>query len=574
MRKPRSLYLELLSVLGLVLVFLLSTVVASAFALYRNNVLKTTNQNLQATGEQLLGTYNSYFSQILRNSDSIIYSYNAIDDENKFKETMNAFFSNVVSLREEIISVSLYKVSTGELIASNGSTGVHDNVKNEEWFNQTFATSEAKLIPVLNIPTTQNPAYPNSFSISRYASYDKNNTFDAVLHIEFSFNAIVNLLSETALGEGGNFLIYDKNYRIVYSSLPKDLGDKISILKELVVGNGHYSISNHSYFVFASSISNTSWRLGVFLNYDAVSEAIKSFTIYILITGGVLLFVGSFVAFLAIRKSVKPILLLSKEMTEIVSLEDMPSKILDIKGSREVVELDNSFKALIGRIDDLKDKLIYEKEEQRKSELQALQNQINPHFLYNTLDSILALIDKNKNMEAEEMIVALSRFFRISISKGKNIITLKKEIEHANNYLLIQKLRFGDAFDYSFDVEDDILNVDVVKLILQPIIENSINHGLKEGEKGTIKVKGYKKDGFIILSISDNGYGMLEETRIALENSLKDESETKGVGLKNVYLRLRVYYGDKADIKIECKLDEGTTISLIIPVKEKKNEEI
>ena len=285
MRKPRSLYLELLSVLGLVLVFLLSTVVASAFALYRNNVLKTTNQNLQATGEQLLGTYDSYFSQILRNSDSIIYSYNAIDDENKFEETMNALFSNLVSLREEIISVSLYKVSTGELIASNGSTGVHDNVKNEEWFNQTFATSEAKLIPVLNITTTQNPAYPNSFSISRYASYDKNNTFDAVLHIEFSFNAIVNLLSETALGEGGNFLIYDKNYRIVYSSLPKDLGDKISILKELVVGNGHYSISNHSYFVFASSISNTSWRLGVFLNYDAVSEAIKSFTIYISIIG-------------------------------------------------------------------------------------------------------------------------------------------------------------------------------------------------------------------------------------------------------------------------------------------------
>ena len=147
---------------------------------------------------------------------------------------------------------------------------------------------------------------------------------------------------------------------------------------------------------------------------------------------------------------------------------------------------------------------------------------------------------------------------------------LKKEIEHANNYLLIQKLRFGDAFDYSFDVEDDILNVDVVKLILQPIIENSINHGLKEGEKGTINVKGYKKDDFIILSVSDNGYGMLEETRIALENSLKDESEAKGVGLKNVYLRLRVYYGDKADIKIESKLDEGTTISLIIPMKEKK----
>ena len=238
---------------------------------------------------------------------------------------------------------------------------------------------------------------------------------------------------------------------------------------------------------------------------------------------------------------------------------------MNIEGSKEIVELDNSFIALIDRIDDLTKKLIFEKEEQRKSELLALQNQINPHFLYNTLDSILALIEEKENDKAEEMIVALSRFFRISISKGKNIIPLRKEIEHAKNYLLIQKLRFGDAFDYSFDVSEDILDMDIVKLVLQPIIENSINHGLKEGEVGLIKVKGYKNNGYVYLSISDNGYGMIEETRLALENSLKDESSSKGVGLKNVYMRLRVYYGNKADMKIESALDIGTTITLIIP---------
>ena len=567
MRKPRSLYTTLLSILGGILFLLLATTETTAILLYRNNVLTTSNQNLQTTGEQLLGTYDSYFSQILRNSDAIIYSYNSIDDEGKFGTKMNEYFSNILALREEVISLSLYQASSGEKIAYAGNVKEYANVKEEKWFQETFQTEENRLIPILTLPEEQNPLYPYSFSLSHYASYDRNETCDAVLHIDFSFDSIVNLLSETALGEGGNFLIYDKDYQIVYSSLPNDLDKKTSILKEFVVGNGLYEIGGHSFFVFASSISNTSWRLGVFLNRDGIKEAIVSFSVTILLIGGALLAIGSLIFFYVIQQSVQPIRLLSKEMSEIVTLEDMPSKRLNIQGSKEVVELDDSFKAFIERINDLTKKLIHEQEEQRKSELRALQNQINPHFLYNTLDSIIALIDKNQNAEAEKMIVALSRFFRISISKGKNIITLQKEVEHATNYLLIQKLRFGDAFDYSFDIDPTILQTDVVKLILQPIIENSIYHGLKEGEKGNILVKGYKKDDYIYLDVCDNGYGMLEETRKELERSMKGEEEAKGVGLHNVYLRLRVYYGPKADIRIESKLDEGTIVHIMIPLK-------
>lgn len=567
MRKPRSLYTTLLSILGGILFLLLATTETTAILLYRNNVLTTSNQNLQTTGEQLLGTYDSYFSQILRNSDAIIYSYNSIDDEGKFGMKMNEYFSNILALREEVISLSLYKASSGEKIAYAGNVKEYANVKEEKWFQETFQTEENRLIPILTLPEEQNPLYPYSFSLSRYASYDRNETCDAVLHIDFSFDSIVNLLSETALGEGGNFLIYDKDYQIVYSSLPNDLDKKTSILKEFVVGNGLYEIGGHSFFVFASSISNTSWRLGVFLNRDGIKEAIVSFSVTILLIGGALLAIGSLIFFYVIQQSVQPIRLLSKEMSEIVTLEDMPSRRINVQGSKEVVELNDSFKALIERINDLTKKLIHEQEEQRKSELRALQNQINPHFLYNTLDSIIALIDKNQNAEAEKMIVALSRFFRISISKGKNIITLQKEVEHATNYLLIQKLRFGDAFDYSFDIDPTILQTDVVKLILQPIIENSIYHGLKEGEKGNILVKGYKKDDYIYLDVCDNGYGMLEETRKELERSMKDEEEAKGVGLHNVYLRLRVYYGPKADIRIESKLDEGTIVHIMIPLK-------
>ncbi len=564
-RKPKSLYFSLLLPLELILVILVGSIVASANFIYKENVETTSNQNLRTTGEQLLGTYDAYFSQIFKNSDVVISSFNETDDPSSFKVKMDATFSGLLSLKEEVIGTSIYNANDGALITSAGKIEASSNAKNEGWFKQTFSSNENKLIPILTLPSIPNPVYPYMFTLSRYASYDRDSSFDAVIRIDFSFNQIVNVLSETALGEGSSFLIYDKEYREVYSSLPSDFASKKGILQNLVMGVGNYNLGDHSFFVFASTISSTSWRLGVFLNNDAVHVAISNFTLYTTLIGAALALVSAFIFLLVSRKSVKPILLLSSKMSQIVSLEELPSKHLNIEGSKEIVELDNSFIALIDRIDDLTKKLIFEKEEQRKSELLALQNQINPHFLYNTLDSILALIEEKENDKAEEMIVALSRFFRISISKGKNIIPLRKEIEHAKNYLLIQKLRFGDAFDYSFDVSEDILDMDIVKLVLQPIIENSINHGLKEGEVGLIKVKGYKNNGYVYLSISDNGYGMIEETRLALENSLKDESSSKGVGLKNVYMRLRVYYGNKADMKIESALDIGTTITLIIP---------
>jgi two-component system sensor histidine kinase YesM len=148
-----------------------------------------------------------------------------------------------------------------------------------------------------------------------------------------------------------------------------------------------------------------------------------------------------------------PIKRLQKEMVEIESLNYETTLQPEIGGTSEVVELNHSFNQMMGRITELTSAIVSEKEEQRKSELKALQNQINPHFLYNTLDSIIAMIDKGENEKAEDMIVALSKFFRISISKGQNIIPLPNEIEHARNYLLIQKMRFGDSFSYTIDVE-------------------------------------------------------------------------------------------------------------------------
>jgi len=213
------------------------------------------------------------------------------------------------------------------------------------------------------------------------------------------------------------------------------------------------------------------------------------------------------------------------------------------------------------------DRVIDEQNAQRKSELKALQNQINPHFLYNTLDSIMWLIENHKNHEAAEMIVALATLFRIGISNDSEVITVRDEIEHVRNYLLIQNIRYSGSFDYEFDVSEASLEVKTMKLVLQPIVENCIYHGLKNKiDKGSILISASVEEDQLFLRVSDNGYGMRQETIDALCKSFEDGAVSNSVGLKNIYQRVMIYYGGNAGMNIESELDEGTIITIKQPL--------
>lgn len=571
-KKTNSLFRELLTPLVIGMGLLLASISVSATLIYRDNIERVSANNFRATGEQVLGTYDSYFSQILRNSDVLVTAYSSQSVEEAQKEsTMQERLENILSLRPEIVSASFYRTS-GELFAQAGKEKLPEKASLEDnWFAEPQKGTENRSISFLSLPDRESEAYPYLFTLSRYAPFEKDTSLEAVLRLDFSWSDIVGALSDNGLSEGSSYLIYDKNYNEVYSSVKGGFAEKKEILQELVAGDGTYQLLGHDYFVFASSISKTSWRLAVFLNRDSVPQAINLFLLWnSLLSLAALALVVILAAFIAKRAS-RPIQLLSQEMRQIVSLEDMPSKRLQVRGAKEIVELDKSFQAMIARIDELTKKVLSEKEEQRKSELLALQNQINPHFLYNTLDSILALIDAGENQKASQMIVALSRFFRISISRGQNIIPLKNELTHARNYLLIQKLRFGDAFIYRFEVEEGLEEIPVVKLILQPLIENAINHGLKEGKQGLILVGVKKVEDELLLSVQDDGYGIKPEDRQALLDSLRAENPAKGVGLKNVFQRLRLTYGPKADLTIDSELDVGTTVTLHIPLEKGKN---
>jgi two-component system sensor histidine kinase YesM len=562
LRKPQSTKLRLILPTTVSFVVFMVAMFVSAYQLYSSYVTTSTRDQTLATSQQVLNSYENYFDQVLGVSNNISSKYDG-ENVSSLTSDMRSYFDVVKSLRSEILEASLYKAKDGTYISSDSEASQDDASLKDEWF------SSAKDNTLINVfSRISSNAYPDvqySFTLSKYIPFDKDDSYDAILKVDFDFTKIVETISNATLGNEGRFVIYDKSYGVVYSSSDKNTEEAMSLVKGLVIGSKSVQLNSHSFFLYAATISNTTWRVAIFTNEDALSTAISRFGLYVAIIGLALigLFIG--VVIMVANGITNPIRKLQKEMADIGSLNYTASLQGEIKGTAEVEELNKSFIQMMGRIQELTDTVVAEKERQRQSELKALQNQINPHFLYNTLDSIIALIDKGENEKAEKMIVALSKFFRISISKGQNVIPLLNEIEHARNYLLIQKMRFGDAFNYDIEVEAGLEQYYVVKLILQPIVENSIGHGLKEGEEGHILIRAYSEGDLLKFDIQDNGYGMLPSKVQELEDSFKNDDSHQGVGLKNVYQRIRIYYGEKANIEIHSEEDVGTKVTIILP---------
>ena len=219
---------------------------------------------------------------------------------------------------------------------------------------------------------------------------------------------------------------------------------------------------------------------------------------------------------------------------------------------------------MVVRIQELMEQVRQEEITLRKTELNALQAQINPHFLYNTLDSIAWMCEEDRTKEAVEMVNALARLFRISISRGHELITLEREVEHAKSYLKIQNYRYKNQFTYEFDVEESCLSYLCNKITLQPIIENAIYHGIdRMVEEGCIQIRIEEEETAIRMTVTDNGVGMSEEQ--CKEILHREAGERTGIGIKNVNDRIRIYFGEEYGLHITSELDEGTCVEIRIP---------
>jgi len=239
----------------------------------------------------------------------------------------------------------------------------------------------------------------------------------------------------------------------------------------------------------------------------------------------------------------------------------------------DITELGMSFNIMIGKIRELLDSKIKEQEILKKAELRALQSQINPHFLYNTLDTIIWMAEAKKTDQIVEVVSALSNFFRISLSKGQDWITIREEVERVRCYLIIQKIRYRDIMDFKIEVAESVSDDTVLKLILQPLVENAIYHGIKNKREGgtiTVRARPHNPDE-VLFEVEDDGIGFTPDKLAAMHAELSDNSgeirQESGFGLGNVNHRLKLYYGMQYGLTIKSKYQAGTCVSFVIPAK-------
>lgn len=240
----------------------------------------------------------------------------------------------------------------------------------------------------------------------------------------------------------------------------------------------------------------------------------------------------------------------------------------------EITELGMSFNIMIGKIRELLDAKIKEQENLKKAELRALQAQINPHFLYNTLDTIIWMAESKKTDEVVQIVTALSSFFRISLSKGRDWITIGEELERTRSYLTIQRMRYRDIMDFEIHVEDAVRDHTVLKLVLQPLVENALYHGLKnQRQRGTITVSAQpNNENEVLLQVKDDGIGIPPEALARIQAALNDDADERrldeGFGLVNVNKRIKLYYGKQYGLALRSEQPHGTCVGVVIPMTE------
>ena len=240
----------------------------------------------------------------------------------------------------------------------------------------------------------------------------------------------------------------------------------------------------------------------------------------------------------------------------------------------EITELGINFNIMVGKIRELLDAKVEEQTNLKKAELKALQAQINPHFLYNTLDTIIWMAEANKSDQVIEIVRVLSSFFRIALSKGKDWIPIRQEIEHVQSYLTIQKMRYRDILDYKIEVDDDILDSTILKLTLQPLAENALYHGIKNKRGGgTITVRARRANqNQVLLEVQDDGVGFTPYKLAKIQSALQEgtnaiSAQEGGFGLENVNKRIELYYGKQYGLSVESEYQAGTRVTVTIPLQ-------
>ncbi len=539
----------------LVVFITLLTVLYIFSHLYRNTMEKNAITNSEQAVVQVKNTVSNYTGDI-REIMGMIQK-----NVNREKEKKSDFFENLLEIRPDVVDIILYDSDGSKKEAWVGEDALKDNYR----LNLSYMElGESKDIAISSphVVSVFQDDYPWVVTIARKIT-DRTGA-ESLLAMDIRFSSIANYVDEVGIGQHGYCFIMDENGKIVYhpqqqlinAGLKEEMTKKIQGLQD-----GSYLDTNVIYTI--QSLENSKWRIvGVSYVDEMITSKVQDMG-RIMVAILVIVLITSFLAGLLLSWFfAKPVSHLANAMGEFEKNAEN-FKFVQINGTSEIMSLSTSFAHMVVRIQRLMEKVRQEEITLRKTELNALQAQINPHFLYNTLDSISWMCEEGRNQEAEEMTNALAKLFRISISKGHELIPIEKELQHAESYLRIQKFRYKNRFTYEFDVDPDCLPYLCNKITLQPIIENSIVHGFNMVDEGEIRIRIQQEGDDIIMVVEDNGVGM---TKVQSQEILQKESGGRtGIGIKNVNDRIKIYFGKSYGLTISSEPDEGTRVLIRIP---------
>ena len=533
---------------------------------YQQSLVRSAQTSSRQAVEQVSNTVAGYVSDM---DGLLTLVKDTLEETGRDDQLRREFFEDLLLIRADVAAVTTYD-STGNLLDCR--TLEHEpreNIyQNLSFQGQWLSKYGAGYISQPHVESIFPGWYPWVVTMIEPLERDGE---EAWVALDLRFASISSYINNVGIGQHGycflmdeSGILYHPQQQLIYSQLKSEDTDTLANLPD-----GTYSESNVIYVL--QTVEGSPWRVvGVSYVDELVTSSLwENFWLLALAAAAVLL--AALVSSIVISRVLsRPLKGLSRAMRQFEKNADTFTY-APVGGAREVQELSESFGHMVVKIQHLMETVRREEINLRKTELKALQAQINPHFLYNTLDSIAWMCEQGRNDEAVQMVNALAQLFRISISRGHELIPIRSELRHAESYLKIQKHRYKNQFSYRFDVDESCLDFLCNKITLQPIIENAIYHGINGlVDEGEIVITLRADGSDVVFTVADNGVGMEEEQIQAILR--KERSDHTGIGIKNVNDRLKIYFGEGYGITIDSEPDVGTTVTIRMPQVREEGE--
>lgn len=544
---------------GTVVVLVLTvlvTILLFFIRLYENSIEQNAVISSEQAVIQVMNTVETYTENMAQDMELLTQNMRKSDRERE------EFLRSFLEISPDVVAIMTYDESgTLQECWSGGQKRKTKVLKDLSYMEKP--PGEGLSISKPHVETLFEEYYPWVVTISQ--KMQDREGYERQVFMDIRFSNIASYIDDVGIGRHGycfiqdtdGNLVYHPQQQLIYSGLKEELTDDLRELPD-----GTYPYANVIYTI--RTLENCNWRIvGVSfvdeLITDKMEHIVRICLVLLLLVLSTVVVVGMLFSWLF----AEPANRLARAMGEFEK-EAENFQFAAVSGTREISALSASFGHMVVRIQKLMEQVREEEISLRKTELNALQAQINPHFLYNTLDSIAWMCEEERTKEAVEMVEALAQLFRISISKGHELITLEKEVQHARNYLKIQNYRYKNQFTYHFEVEESCLSYLCNKITLQPIIENAIYHGIdRMVDEGSISIRICEEAQAIRMTVTDNGVGMTPQQ--CEEILCRDAGDRTGIGIKNVNDRIRIYFGEEYGLCITSELDEGTEVEIRIP---------